>query len=90
MIEITTCTLPVAPDTTPAGMAALLDGMSTSLRSQDREVAAILVQARDLLRTIDFNRWADTQTARAMQRQRRALLLRHKGRTPRQEGRSDA
>ena len=71
-------------DLTPARLADLLDHLFLANLETDREVAVVLKTARESLRAIGFNRWAQAQT-----RASRAYTMRrrHQGH---QEGYSHA
>ncbi len=49
---------PTILDTSPRGLADALDTLAQQLISEDRECAAILIQARESLRALGWNRYA--------------------------------
>src|SRR5207245_2087971 len=45
-------------DTSPRGIADLLDGLAQPFMETDREIAVVLTAARESLRALGYNRWA--------------------------------
>lgn len=68
-------------DTTPRGLADLVDGLAQGLLEGDREAASILLAAREGLRCLGANRWTARVNWQSERRAlRRALKRRHQGR----------
>ncbi len=68
-------------DLTPKSLAEALDALVNATLESDREVAALLVTAREGLRALAWNRYVAYHTARS---RARVLRRRHQGLCPAQ------